>query len=302
MGKSFYEVSESNVSFVTDGAVFDVLSGASLNLTGSSDQIYLESGAGQLKISGDKNTISSSDSGTNVRINSGTGNSVTVGDNGFVLDLGTGNTITTGAGGSVFTNGNAKVYATQGGTYISVMGSDGSSLIYANNDTIDLDGSATVNGNGNHISEGSNVTLTLAGANNVVGMGNGTQVKLSDKDYLTDTNDGTIILHGNITASGATLTGGVLSVQLGNGNVATFSNIVSGSQIEYIDDKNNATWYTLQDTGLTPLRSAMLGASQTTSQLVSAMAGYNADAGAATTASANQSSNDTMFQQTLVAA
>jgi hypothetical protein len=114
--------------------------------------------------------------------------------------------------------------------------------------------------------------------------------------------NGTIILHGSITASGASLTGGVLSIQLGNGNVAQIGGIASGSQIEYIDDKNNATWYTVQDAGLTPLRSAMLGASQTTSQLVSAMAGYNADTGAATTASANHSSNDTMFQQTLVAA
>ncbi|TCG01623.1 hypothetical protein BZM27_54400, partial [Paraburkholderia steynii] len=207
--------------------------------------MILESGSGSSMVTGDNNTVS----GAAVRDGyvgiSGTGNTVTVGDGSYAEDWGIGNTITIGANGRFQGHGaGSTVYATHGGDDLMLRGSG--EIAYANDDTIELGSDlATVSGNNNQIStmglSGGAQTLNLGGSNNTVTLDRGLQV-VTSLGSVSESEDGTVVLNGGVVPGGATLTGGVLSVQLGNGNVATLSGVSSGTQIEYVDATGAASW------------------------------------------------------------
>ncbi|REG60997.1 hypothetical protein B0G80_3823 [Paraburkholderia sp. BL6669N2] len=254
---NLYEVTAS-VSAMMSGATLDVLSGASLNLTGSSDTVTMESGAGSVSVSGNSNTVhAEAIDGASITVSAGTGNVVTAGSGSWIADYGTGDTITVGANGSVRAGRNATVYASAGGDQISL--SDGDTA-YANSDSISLltGGSATVSGNNNQISlnafyngiQGTG-TLELSGSNNTIAFGAGALSVATSTGSFAEQASGGLVMTGSAAPSGLTLTGGMLSVQLDGGNVAKLSGVTSGTQVEYIDASGVATWSTLMDTNLT---------------------------------------------------
>ncbi|MBN3855827.1 hypothetical protein G3N59_20830 [Paraburkholderia sp. Ac-20340] len=256
MSTSVYDVTQPNVALSIDNATFDVFNGASLSVTGSSNMVTLENGSQGASVNGNNNQISAAGiNGVGVS-ETGTGNSETVGGEGAsATEWGDGNTITIGANGFVSSNGtNAKIYATQGGDYINVAETGG--MLYANNDEIHLwKGTTTLNGNGNTISATSvanwNPILDLNGSNNSVTMNTGgTFEVVTATGTVTDSNSGGVVLTGSVVPGSASLSGGVLTIQLGNGNVALVSGVSSGSQIEYIDAAGKATWTTLTDSNI----------------------------------------------------
>ncbi|WP_322030079.1 hypothetical protein [Paraburkholderia sp. J76] len=281
---STYNVTQPNVKVAMDNATFDVQAGASLNLTGSWDTVTLENGTQGLTINGNDNQVNAGSMPATTEIDVyGSANAVNVASLGAyasVNDYGVGDTFTLGAGYGLNPNGmtsyfdeegtNGTVYALQGGVSITADGAGGT--YYANNDRFWLTGAvtSTISGNGNVLygmSSGSQL-VNLSGTNNTVALNSAMQVATSG-GTVTDNNN-VLVLTGNIAASGVTLTGGVASVQLGNGNVATLSGVASGSQIEYVDASGHATWTTLTDSGLSPAN-----------QLTAAMASYsNGAAGA----------------------
>src|SRR5471030_1385525 len=132
-------VTQPMTSYSMDNAAFDVFSGASLTLTGSSDTVVIENGSGQVSVSGNGNTIDGTHASGNYVSISGTGNVATLGDKGNASDYGNGDTISVGAGGTVNANGsNTTVNATAGGAHLTFVGSGG--IANANNDTISLNG------------------------------------------------------------------------------------------------------------------------------------------------------------------
>lgn len=269
---STINVTQPDVSVSLDNTTFDVQSGASLNLTGTSDYVILESGSGGGTVTGNNNTVSGAAvNGVDEGV-SGTGNSLTLGANCSAEDSGSNNTITIGANSHYQGEGtNSTIYATAGGDWLTLRGSG--ETAYANNDNTALGADiATVNGNGNQIlGMGSfGQTLNLGGSNNVVNLAQGLTVT-TNGGGVTENTDGTVVLSGNVMPGSATLSGGVLTLQLGNGNVATMSGVSSGTQIEYLDATGKASWTTLTDSGL--------GAIQA-NRLASAMASYSPSASA----------------------
>ncbi|BCQ28301.1 hypothetical protein NK8_64900 (plasmid) [Caballeronia sp. NK8] len=328
-----------NVLANLSNSIFDVLSGASLNVNGASDTVILSAGAGYVGIAGTGNTlIGSSVSAANVQVQ-GVGNIVSVGANGNILDWGTGNTDTVGAGGYVRDGGNGNtvnlgvgasldssdgettINATQGGAQIRTTNGSGATLwgrtINANGASIDMETRGertTINGDNNQIIDHDRITdLFLNGSNNslsmdsMYGLGGGI-VSMGTTGSLSvgsGSSSGTnvVTLYDRLNYSGsATLTNGVLTLQLGNGNVATISNVASGTTFEYYDyGSNHSVVTTLQDTRVGA--SQLLGASRAdtlTSQLVAAMASYTSNDVAAATTGFQMSANSA-FHDTLVA-
>lgn len=210
-----------------------------------------------------------------------------VGVNSFsVQEFGSANTVTVGANVRIMANGTGSTfYAMQGGDLIMVNSSG--ETIYGNNDSVYFQGVGltTVRGNGNDINvmpTSGNATLNLNGSNNTVHLDDGAAVQ---------TTTGSVSVNGNVlvltgSAAARTLTGGNLSLQLGNGNVATMSGVSSGTQIEYIDGSGKASWSTLTDT---------VSATQA-SQLVSAMASYSsASTGVSSTLLMQTQDNSALF-------
>ena len=108
MSNTFYNVT-STTSFSTDGDIFDVLNGASLDLTGSSNTVVVQSrpdngqtDTAQIFILGNDNTVVARDTSGIHAILGGSGNVVMMGSNSLVSDDGgIGDTITVGAGGGL---------------------------------------------------------------------------------------------------------------------------------------------------------------------------------------------------------
>nr|WP_244827982.1 TolC family protein [Caballeronia sp. TF1N1] len=297
MGGNMYSVTNTQ-SAIMSNSYFDVLGGASLRLSGSSNTVFLENGADSpsgraVWITGDNNYVSATVGGwDNVSVG-GTHNTVTatgvgvVGVNSFsVQEFGSANTVTVGANVRIMANGTGSTfYAMQGGDLIMVNSSG--ETIYGNNDSVYFQGVGltTVRGNGNDINvmpTSGNATLNLNGSNNTVHLDDGAAVQ---------TTTGSVSVNGNVlvltgSAAAGTLAGGNLSLQLGNGNVATMSGVSSGTQIEYIDGSGKASWSTLTDT---------VSATQA-SQLVSAMASYSsASTGVSSTLLMQTQDNSALF-------
>jgi trimeric autotransporter adhesin len=249
----FIAVTQPGASYTTDNTIFDVTNGATLALTGSANYIILENGAGATTVTGNNDTISGvSVSGLSVTV-SGASNSVAIGDGGNIENDGSGNTFTLGVNGLFVENGqNSTVYATQGNDRIVARNGD---IIYGNSDVVSVWGeNVTINGNNNEIADAywGPTTLTLSGSNNTVAMSQGMALVTSTGSTTWNFDDG-IVLTGSETPSDSTLTGGLLTIQMGNGNIATFSSVASGSQIEYVDASGNDSWTTVTDTNLVNL-------------------------------------------------
>ncbi len=137
MSNPIYIVTQPNVSANYDNATFDIQSGASLNLGGSSDMVILESGVKGVTFSGSNNTIMGTKvNNTIVTKNdwSSSQNSMILGANSDVYDYGANERITAGANSFVETWGiGTTITATQGGCEILPwMGN----TINGNNDSI----------------------------------------------------------------------------------------------------------------------------------------------------------------------
>jgi hypothetical protein len=252
-GGSLYEV-VGNVTAKMDNAIFSVLNGVSLNLTGSSDTVIMGTGSTGVNVSGNGNTISGTNAnGVNLSL-SGTGNVATLGANTSGTDNGNGDTITVGANSNVAETGtNATINATAGGSRITFW--NAGNVANANNDTIIVaaGNAEQVNGNGNQISVlATNSTLSLGGSNNTVSFDThyGMDTIQTATGSLTENADGTIVLKGSANLNSIALSGGIATVQLGNGNVATLSGVTSGVTFEYIDSSGAITTSILTDSNL----------------------------------------------------
>jgi len=250
MSNTFYNVT-STTSFSTDGDIFDVLNGASLDLTGSSNTVVVQSrpdngqtDTAQIFILGNNNTVVARDTSGIHAILGGSGNVVMMGSNSLVSDDGgIGDTITVGAGGWVAAGQNATVNATGGGTYIPIVQNNGV-VVNGNNDSITLCWSSSqVNGDGNQIFLGwGNDTLKLNGSNNTIDFGGGNnsvdlygsnnvmsfsanggaeQIRTASGYWLMEDENGSI----SYSASSVSLKDGVATIGLGNGNVVTVSDV-----------------------------------------------------------------------------
>uniref|UniRef100_UPI002ABE4D2B hypothetical protein n=1 Tax=Paraburkholderia sp. J76 TaxID=2805439 RepID=UPI002ABE4D2B len=82
------EVTQPNTAYTLDGTIFEVQTGASLNLIGSSDTVFMDSGATSVTVSGSGDTIAGSGcNGGSVTL-SGSDNVATLGSNSSVSDNG----------------------------------------------------------------------------------------------------------------------------------------------------------------------------------------------------------------------
>ena len=256
MSNSIYDVA-TDASYTTDNAMFDVYSGASLSLTGSSDTVILESGSIGLTVSGNGDTVFGQGAdGVRVTL-SGTGNVAKLGANSNVTDAGNGDNITVGTGSNVQAAGsNTTVNATGGGSSLFFMLNQGG-VANANNDSIRLYGaSGQVNGNGNQISlTRGNSSVSLNGNSNTVYFDSNTmEMAQTASGSVTREADGSVVLAGSAHLDSVTLSGGVATVQLGNGNAATFGGVASGSTFEYVDASGAVTTSVLMDSNLLHLQ------------------------------------------------
>ncbi|VWC56945.1 beta strand repeat-containing protein [Burkholderia lata] len=254
VGGSLYDVT-GPVTALMSNTIFDVQSGASLNLTGSSNTVIAESGVGGLNVNGSGNVITgTSTNGMQVGL-SGSGNVLTAGTNGGVTDTGAGDTITIGTNSQAGLFGSqTTLNAKQGGDLIYVESTSSGATVNASNDRVQAWQSFQLNGNGNEVGV-SQSTLNLSGNNNTVGVGTGSEIVTSNGS-LTDAANGTLVGTGNVDVSAVSLSGGVATVQLGNGNVATIGNVAAGTTFEHVDASGNGTWTVLQDSGLSSSVSA----------------------------------------------
>ncbi|CAG9188878.1 hypothetical protein PSAB6_10006 [Paraburkholderia sabiae] len=248
MSNPNYQVT-SDATFTMDNATFDVLNGGSLNLTGSSDTITMESNNNFLSVTGNGNTIIGSNAiGAEYAI-SGTGNVATLGVGAWGWDFGDNNTITLATGAGLTQYGTGTTFnATQGG---ASMNFNGQGVANANNDTINLyGGTAQVNGSGNQIGLWQNSTLNVQGSNNAISFDIAAGREVVQTATASMETNGDIVLGGSTNLNCVTLTGSIATVQLDNGNVAAISGVKSGSTIEYVDGSGAVTSRVLTDSGL----------------------------------------------------
>ena len=266
-------------SFTTDNATFDVFNGASLNLTGSSDTVIMESGSSSatLNVTGNGNTIIGSGANGIGFAMSGTGNVVTLGANAYGSDSGTGDTITLGAGSIFDVDGNnTTINATVGGSNISfVQANDG--VANANNDKVTLcASSALVNGSGNQINLAwGNDTLNLNGSNNMVSFSASAgpeMIQTAAGDVVEEEAGGAISVYSGTGSYNFSINNGLVTLGFSNGNTVQISDIR----------------FTSQGSGTV--------ADNQVSQLVSAMASYSSGAsGVSSTLMAQTPADTSLF-------
>lgn len=253
-----YVVTQPNTPYALDNSTFDVKNGASLDLTGSSNLVILENGAGvapnsydpmPVTISGNGNTVAgSSDNGATILV-SGSDNVVSAGtgtyvqdgvandDNTALVSGGNGDTITVGANSQVDAGVNSTINISSG--LVQVV--DGASAaIDGSNNTVDGFG-------GNFSLNGSNNSVYMAG------------YSASRTDTITTSVDSLALENGEIVISGS-VNPGVLAVQsgnlqlnLGNGNVISMFGVGAGTTVEYVDPSGKTTSSVVTDPNLVHL-------------------------------------------------
>ncbi|CAD6520057.1 hypothetical protein LMG27952_01244 [Paraburkholderia hiiakae] len=209
MGKQFFDVLNPNTAYTQDNSIFDVESGASLNLHGSGNFVIMESGATGGTIYGSNNTISGAqvdgvyedvfgsnntvELGNSSWVNDrGTGDNITVGSSSRVYDFGSGNTFTLGRNSSygpdmLGQTRNATIYATLGGAGMTLGNGD---TAYAEQDsvTVAMNSSVTINGSDNQVNCWYMVNSIVNQAETVNVDGNNNAISANGND--------TIILNG----------------------------------------------------------------------------------------------------------
>jgi hypothetical protein len=297
---------KSDIYTAQSKSILDVFSGASLYLTGSSDQVILESGSHGGYVFGDKNTIVGTKVSGVVEAITGNGNVAQFGANNTIFNYGVGNTITVGANSVVWdtatefldhTSSSTTINATQGGAQITVRGTG--EAINANSAEITerwlskLSYSSSIKGNGNLIDVDcppgqeplNSMVLSLNGSNNMIHLysANGGTIKTTTGSLIAKSNE--LVLTGTADASSIYLLNGSATVNLGSGNVITLDGVYSGANVEYIDASGKATWSVLQDSSAGVSATRSLGATSGTqadaqvNQLVAAMASYSVGSG-----------------------
>ncbi|MFX1674553.1 hypothetical protein PWR63_20160 [Paraburkholderia sp. A2WS-5] len=285
------EVTQPNSSYTIDGTTFEVDSGASMNLTGSSNEIRVSNGAGSVAIwGGAGNTIFAGDHsnvtdwGDRDTATIGNNSSVSIGGNGDNVTLGTnssvniayyGNndTVTVGANTTVAVNGtNATINAVAGGGTIDVCRDRynidfcyGNTMTFnANNYNILLEELvANVNGNGNQITLNADNTanvngksvLNLSGSNNTVAFNaqtpNGNPLSITTSSGDYVTEDATGAIWFSDSWQTMSMRNGLVTIGFADGNHVAISGI------KFTSDGNSVV------------------ADNQTNQLVAAMAAYS---------------------------
>ncbi|WP_159835303.1 beta strand repeat-containing protein [Burkholderia sp. 8Y] len=269
LGGSLYQVLGS-ASARLSNTTFVASTPQQFSLKGNLDQVVLSDGS-TISLEGDGDTVVGTNaSRTNVTLLNGTNNVIAVGANSTVTDSAVGTSVTVGANSVVvmYDSTDSTVTATQGGTYI---GAGVRTTINANNDTIfSTNAGVKISGNGNQIqlaaqgySSGavnvrtSTPTVDLTGSNNSIAINasfdaadaTAQSAVSTSKDSLSIAGNGSIIIAGSVNPA-VTLTGGIATVQLGDGNTVTTSNVYSGATLDYIDGNGTKTTSTLMDSNL----------------------------------------------------
>lgn len=262
-----------------DGVTFQDLTSAQIEIAGSSNQLFLNTSGTTVDLTGSGNTVigTKADHAT-VRLN-GSGNSVAVtadsanlwllgganntlraGTNARVFDFGDADKITVGANSYVSAGSHATVNAGQG----SLVWTSMAAVINASSAQItSMSDSVSVNGSGNMIQLDPRdhdyrpgwVALSLSGSNNSIGLSanlpgtGGSSSITTSVDSLILNADGSLVMSGSVAPS-VSLTGGVLTEQLGNGNVATMNGIYSGVTLDYTNASGAKTSTVLMDSNL----------------------------------------------------
>ncbi|RFB76660.1 DUF4082 domain-containing protein [Methylovirgula sp. 4M-Z18] len=271
-----YEVKGSNISLALDNSSFNVESGASLaldgssdtvkvqsgatlSLTGSADHVTMESGATSLSLSGNGNVVDASATQNAYLTLSGANNSTTVGANSLVYDNGANDTVTVISNlTTVSDNGsNEIINATQGNDTIDI-NDTGTATASLNNDLVYMTGSANVAGNNNQFTiESKSDVLNLNGNNNIVTVAQKENATIATTQAaLVQMPDGSLALSGSTSLSSVLLSDGVATVVLDNGNVVEVSGVSSFTNVEYIDGSGNTTSTELIDSDLQAVGSA----------------------------------------------
>lgn len=222
------DVTLQNVILSMADETLDVFSGASLSLSGWSNQVILESGSGNFSLSGTNNTVSGAAANGITATVSGSGNIVAMGANDYVDDMrGTGDAITAGAGSIVVGGINTTVNALGGGVDVETEMGNGD-IVNGNNDLVRLAGdTASVSGNSNQIlMEGG--TLNLDGSNNAISFSTNSgsnEVQTASGYFVEETADGSFYY----SVSSFHYLNSVLTLGLGQGNFVTITDVNAGS-------------------------------------------------------------------------
>jgi hypothetical protein len=245
-------------TFAMDNAEFDVSSGATLNLTGSSDTVLVESGINNVTLEGNDDTITGvGDTKASVNL-FGTGNVVSLGDNANVWDgndgthMAYGDTITIGENSVCYLAFSSGATVNAGdGSFIEVAGAGGyiatDAVINANNSTISVGGSylpssAEVNGNGNQITlgqwTGNNATLNLSGSNNTItfdantysSYGGAEMIQTAAGDVVEEDATGAISISSGTGSYHFSINNGFVTLGFSDGNTVQISSVRSSSE------------------------------------------------------------------------
>lgn len=330
MSASYISVADNAASYTLDNTIFDVQRGAGLNLYGSSDLVFLESGAGipfgtqgYIRIVGTGNTVLGSSANGAEIIISGADNVISAGDNSLIIDgdgggghtlsgNGHNDTITVGVNSHVTAGVNSKI--NMNSSYVLVATNASASVSGSNNsveahNTVSVSGSnnsiydrgigagtVMVEGSTNKISMGSKWLIDDSkGTGNSITAGDGNQIVLGSGDLLK--------LSGGNNSVSFNATNGTEEIQAAGGfflkedasgnismNASSFA-IKNGNAIIGLGNGNVVTIANVK-AGL----GGELTAVNQANQLVSAMASYSGNgAGLTSTPTIQAPSEATLF-------
>lgn len=327
MSASYISVTGNAESYTLDNTTFDVQSGAGMNLYGSSDLVFLESGAGVpygaqgfIRIVGEGNTVlGSSANGAEIVI-SGSNNVISAGANSLVVDgdgggghtlsgNGKNDTITVGVNSHVTAGTNSKINMNSGYVFVatdataSVSGSNNSveahntvSVSGSNNSVYDRGigvGTVTVSGSGNTVSMGSEWTIDDSkGTGNTINVGDGNQIVLGSGDAVNISGSNNSISFN--TANGAEAiqaVGGFFVKEDANGSISMNASSFTIQNGNAVIGLGNGNVVTIADVKTGP--GGELTSSNRTNQLVSAMAAYSGNSAGLTSTATIQAPVET---------
>ncbi|WP_433704966.1 hypothetical protein [Paraburkholderia sacchari] len=322
MGASYISVTDNAASYTLDNTTFDVQSGAGMTLYGSSDLVFLESGAGipfgtqgYIRIVGTGNTVLGSSANGAEIVVSGSDNVISAGSNSVIIDgdgggghtisgNGHNDTITVGVNSNVTAGVNSKINMTSGYAFVAT---NASASVSGSSDSIEAHGAVSVAGSNNNIYDrGIGVgAVTISGTSNTVSVGSnrlvddsqgrGNLITIGDGNQIVLGSGGTLNINGSNnsvsfnTANGAETiqaAGGYFVKEDASGNIsmnASSFTVQNGVALIGLGNGNVVT--------VSNMKSG-LGADLTTNsqanQLVSAMASYSGSAAGVTSTVAAQ--------------
>ncbi|MFP6562595.1 hypothetical protein WJ542_30470 [Paraburkholderia sp. B3] len=181
-------------------------------------------------------------------------------------------------GNTVYDHGDSSYIAVAEGSTVYAYGTNGTIVADSSADYISLDGAGyTINAVNDTIDATSGNSFALTGSGNSINMNYdlsaryGQAVQIGSASLTVES--GEIVLNSSMAGAGAEqFVNGVLTLQLGNGNIATISDVTSGTVFNF-----NGSSATLQNSGVGSSLGASVSDTQT-AQLVAAMATYSSGA------------------------